>query len=119
MEGISHEAASLAGVWKLGKLVAIYDDNGISIDGEAGHWFGDDTAQRFAAYGWNVLGPIDGHDVDAVDRALGSARYADKPTLIIARTVIGHGAPTRAGTEKAHGEPLGDAEIAATRAALG
>ena len=119
MEGISHEAASLAGVWKLGKLVAIYDDNGISIDGEVKHWFGDDTAQRFAAYGWNVLGPIDGHDVDAVDRALGSARHADKPTLIIARTVIGNGAPTRAGTEKAHGEPLGDAEIAATRAALG
>ena len=119
MEGISHEAASLAGVWKLGKLVAIYDDNGISIDGEVKHWFGDDTAQRFAAYGWNVLGPLDGHDVDVVDRALGSARHADKPTIIIARTVIGHGAPTRAGTEKAHGEPLGDAEIAATRAALG
>jgi transketolase len=120
MEGISHEAASLAGTWKLGKLAVIYDDNGISIDGEVEHWFTDDTAKRFEAYGWNVIGPIDGHDVDAVDQSLGAARRAsDKPTLIIAKTVIGKGAPTRAGTEKAHGEALGEAEVAATRAAIG
>jgi len=120
MEGISHEAASLAGTWRLNKLVAIYDDNGISIDGEVEHWFTDDTRGRFVAYGWNVIGPIDGHDVGAVDDALHAARsVTSAPTLIIARTVIGKGAPTRAGTEKAHGEPLGEAEVAATRAAIG
>jgi transketolase len=120
MEGISHEAASLAGTWRLNKLIALYDDNGISIDGEVEHWFTDDTRARFVAYGWNVIGPIDGHDVDAVDAALGEAqRVAAAPTLIIARTVIGKGAPTRAGTEKAHGEPLGEAEVAATRKAIG
>jgi transketolase len=120
MEGISHEAASLAGTWRLGKLVAIYDDNGISIDGEVEHWFTDDTATRFKAYGWNVIGPVDGHDVEAMHRALAEARsVTDAPILIIARTVIGKGAPTRGGTEKAHGEALGDAEIAATRTALG
>jgi transketolase len=120
MEGISHEAASLAGVWKLNKLIVVYDDNGISIDGEVKHWFGDDSAARFRAYGWNVLGPIDGHDVEVVDSALTQAKTsADKPTLIIARTIIGKGAPTRAGTEKAHGEALGEKEVAATREAIG
>ncbi len=119
MEGISHEAASLAGTWKLAKLVAIYDDNGISIDGEVKHWFTDDTAARFRAYRWNVIGPVDGHDVDAVDRALAQAKQSDRPTLIIAKTVIGKGSPNRAGSEKAHGEALGESEVAATRAALG
>jgi transketolase len=119
MEGISHEAASLAGTWKLGKLVAVYDDNGISIDGEVAPWFTDDTAARFGAYGWHVIGPIDGHDVDAVDQALGAGDASERPTLIIARTVIGKGSPGRAGSEKAHGEALGEAEVMATRAALG
>jgi transketolase len=119
MEGISHEVASLAGVWKLGKLVALYDDNGISIDGEVKHWFADDSAQRFRAYGWNVIGPVDGHDVGAVDRAISQSKSSDKPTLIICRTVIGQGSPNRAGSEKAHGEALGDAEIALTRQAIG
>jgi transketolase len=118
MEGISHEAASLAGTWKLGKLIAIYDDNGISIDGEVRHWFTDDTAARFRAYHWNVIGPIDGHDVGAADQAIGAAKRSDRPTLIIARTVIGKGSPNRAGSEKAHGEALGEAEIAATRQAI-
>ncbi len=119
MEGISHEAASLAGTWKLAKLVAVYDDNGISIDGEVKHWFTDDTAARFRAYRWNVIGPVDGHDVDAVDAALAQARQSEQPTLIVARTVIGKGSPNRAGTEKAHGEALGEAEVAATREAIG
>jgi len=119
MEGISHEVASLAGTWKLSKLIAIYDDNGISIDGEVRHWFTDDTASRFRAYHWNVIGPIDGHDTAAVDVAIGEARRSDRPTLIIARTVIGKGSPNRAGSEKAHGEALGAAEITATRQAIG
>ncbi len=119
MEGISHEAASLAGTWKLAKLIAIYDDNGISIDGEVRHWFADDSAARFRAYQWNVIGPIDGHDTEAGDRAIGQARSSDRPTLIIARTVIGKGSPNRAGSEKAHGEALGEAEVAATRQAIG
>jgi transketolase len=120
MEGISHEAASLAATWRLNKLVAIYDDNGISIDGPVAGWFNDDTRKRFEAYGWNAIGPIDGHDVDAVDAALAAARSeTTAPTLIIARTVIGKGSPGRAGSEKAHGEALGDAEVAATRRALG
>jgi transketolase len=120
MEGVSHEAASLAGTWRLNKLIAIYDDNGISIDGHVKGWFNDDTARRFEAYGWNVIGPVDGHDVDAVDRALAAARAeTQRPTLVIARTVIGKGSPGRAGSEKAHGEALGEAEIAATRAAIG
>jgi len=119
MEGISHEAASLAGTWRLRKLVVIYDDNGISIDGEVRHWFTDDTAARFLAYRWNVVGPVDGHDVDAVERAIGQACEADRPTLIVARTVIGKGSPNRAGSEKAHGEALGESEVAATRVAIG
>ncbi len=119
MEGISHEAASLAGTWRLSKLIAIYDDNGISIDGEVEHWFTDDTAGRFRAYRWNVIGPVDGHDWHAIDQAIQQAKRSDRPTLIIARTVIGKGSPNRAGTEKAHGEALGEAEIAATRQAIG
>ncbi len=119
MEGISHEACALAGAWKLGKLVALYDDNGISIDGAVAPWYVDDVRQRFAGYGWRVLGPVDGHDVDAVDAALAQASHAGpQPTLIICRTTIGKGAPTRAGTAKAHGEALGEAEVAATRQAL-
>ncbi|MBT9504302.1 MAG: transketolase [Burkholderiaceae bacterium] len=120
MEGISHEACSLAGTLKLGKLIALYDANGISIDGKIEGWFADDTAARFEAYGWQVLGPLDGHDVEAVAQALARARAsAERPTLIICRTTIGAGSPGRAGTAKAHGEPLGAAEIAATRAAIG
>jgi transketolase len=120
MEGISHEACSLAGVWRLNKLIALYDDNGISIDGPVDGWFGDDTPARFLAYGWHVIGPIDGHDVAAVGAAIARARAStDKPTLIVCRTTIGQGSPARAGTAKAHGEPLGADEIARTRAAIG
>ncbi len=120
MEGISHEACALAGAWKLNKLIALYDDNGISIDGQVAPWYVDDVPGRFKAYQWNVLGPIDGHDVDAVDRALRDAKNsADKPTLIICKTSIGKGSPNRAGTAKAHGEPLGADEIKLTREALG
>jgi transketolase len=120
MEGISHEACALAGAWKLNKLVAIYDDNGISIDGQVTPWFIDDTPARFRAYGWNVIGPVDGHDIEAVDRAIADARRsAEKPTLIVAKTHIGKGSPNRANTAKAHGEPLGADEIALTRTALG
>ncbi len=119
MEGISHEACSLAGALKLNKLIALYDDNGISIDGQVTPWFADDTAQRFRAYGWNVIGPIDGHDVDAVDTAIGQARtHGAAPTLVICKTIIGKGSPQRAGTAKAHGEALGAEEVARTRAAL-
>jgi transketolase len=123
MEGISHEACSLAGTLKLSKLIVLYDDNGISIDGRVEHWFGDNTPQRFESYGWNVIRDVDGHDVDAVDAAIASAKeFAGQgtgPTLICCRTVIGHGAPNAAGTEKVHGAPLGAAEIQATRDALG
>ena len=120
MEGISHEACALAGAWKLNKLIAIYDDNGISIDGQVAPWFVDDTPARFRAYGWNVIGPVDGHDVDAVDAAITQARRStDKPTLIVAKTHIGKGSPNRANTAKAHGEPLGADEIRLTREALG
>ncbi len=120
MEGISHEACALAGAWKLAKLVAVYDDNGISIDGQVAPWYVDDVAGRFKAYGWSVIGPVDGHDVAAMSRAIADAkRSAEKPTLIIAKTHIGKGSPNRANTAKAHGEPLGADEIALTRAALG
>ncbi|TAM34407.1 MAG: transketolase [Burkholderiaceae bacterium] len=124
MEGISHEASALAGAWKLNKLIALYDDNGISIDGKVAPWFVDNTAQRFAAYGWNVIGPIDGHDVDAVDRALVDAKSSagngsSGPTLIICKTHIGKGSPNRQDTAKAHGEALGVEEIRLTREALG
>ncbi|WP_417070371.1 transketolase [Niveibacterium terrae] len=120
MEGISHEVASLAGTWKLSKLIAFYDDNGISIDGRVENWFTDDTPARFEAYGWNVIRSVDGHDVDAVDAAIRAAKaQSAKPTLICCKTVIGKGSPNKAGTHDVHGSPLGDAEIAATRAALG
>jgi transketolase len=120
MEGISHEACALAGAWKLNKLVALYDDNGISIDGQVTPWFIDNTALRFTAYGWNVIGPVDGHDAEAVSRAIADAKNsADKPTLVICKTSIGKGSPNRANTAKAHGEPLGADEIRLTREALG
>jgi transketolase len=119
MEGISHEAAALAGAWRLGKLVALYDDNGISIDGQVAPWFIDNTALRFAAYGWNVIGPLDGHDAALVSQAIVDAKKSsDKPTLIICKTHIGKGSPNRANTAKAHGEPLGVEEIKLTREAL-
>ena len=119
MEGISHEACSLAGTLGLSKLVVLYDDNGISIDGKVEGWFTDDTPKRFEAYGWNVIRAVDGHDVDAVDAAIRQARDAGKPTLICCRTVIGKGAPTLQGSDKVHGAALGDKEIALTREALG
>ena len=120
MEGISHEAVALAGAWKLNKLIALYDDNGISIDGQVTPWFIDNTAQRFAACGWNVIGPLDGHDAAAVSAAIAKAKgVADKPTLVICKTHIGKGSPNRANTSKAHGEPLGAEEIKLTREALG
>jgi transketolase len=120
MEGVSHEVASLAGVWGLSKLVCFYDDNGISIDGHVTGWFRDDTAARFRAYGWNVVGPIDGHDALAIEAAIEVARKESaKPTLVICRTTIGWGAPKMAGSHDVHGAPLGADETAATRAALG
>ncbi|WBA56385.1 transketolase [Providencia sp. 21OH12SH02B-Prov] len=116
MEGISHEVCSLAGTLKLNKLIAFYDDNGISIDGHVQGWFTDDTAARFEAYGWHVIRDIDGHDADQIHAAVTEAqRETDKPTLIMCKTVIGFGSPNKAGTESVHGAPLGDAEIAATR----
>lgn len=120
MEGISHEVASLAGTLGLGKLIAYYDDNGISIDGEVEGWFTDDTVQRFEAYGWQVLGPIDGHDSEAILAATQAAQ-ADvaRPSLIICKTVIGCGAPNKAGKEECHGAPLGESEIAGARQAMG
>jgi transketolase len=120
MEGISHEASALAGAWKVNKLIAIYDDNGISIDGAVAPWFIDDTPRRFEACGWNVIAGVDGHDVEAVDAAIAKARRsASKPTLICCKTIIGKGAPNRGGTAKAHGEALGADEIRLTRAAIG
>ncbi|GGZ52385.1 transketolase [Lysobacter xinjiangensis] len=120
MEGISHEAASLAGTWGLGKLVAFWDDNKISIDGNTDGWFTDDTPARFEAYGWNVVRGVDGHDAasikDAIEQALKST---DRPTLVCCRTTIGFGSPAKAGKESSHGAPLGKDEIVATRAALG
>jgi transketolase len=121
MEGVSHEACSLAGAWKLNKLIALYDDNGISIDGAVAPWFADHTTERFKAYGWQVIGPIDGHDAHAVSRAIEEAKHASTgagPTLIVCRTHIGKGSPNRANTSKAHGEPLGADEIALTRDAI-
>ncbi|HYN13270.1 MAG TPA: transketolase [Burkholderiales bacterium] len=123
MEGISHEACSLAGTLGLGKLIAFYDDNGISIDsdkGEIGQWYTDDAPKRFAAYGWQVIPGVDGHDLDAVDRAIRKAkREKGRPTLICCKTVIAKGAPKKANTGAAHGAPLGAEEVAATRAAIG
>ncbi|HKE41412.1 MAG TPA: transketolase [Casimicrobiaceae bacterium] len=119
MEGISHEACSFAGTQRLAKLVCFYDDNGISIDGEVRGWFTDDTPARFAAYGWRVIPHVDGHDVDAVDTAIRQAHTSDRPTLICCKTVIGKGSPNRAGTDLAHGQALGEKEVALTREALG
>ncbi|MDC9613979.1 transketolase [Xenorhabdus khoisanae] len=120
MEGISHEVCSLAGTLKLGKLIAFYDDNGISIDGEVEGWFTDDTAARFEAYGWHVIRGVDGHDSDAIAAAIEAARKeTGKPSLLMCKTIIGFGSPNKAGKEECHGAPLGDAEIEATRKALG
>jgi transketolase len=119
MEGISHEAASLAGTWGLHKLIAFWDDNHISIDGNVQGWFTDDTPARFEAYGWNVIRGVDGHDADAIKRAIDAALQSqDKPTLVCCRTTIGFGSPAKAGKESSHGAPLGKDEVAATRAAL-
>jgi transketolase len=120
MEGISHEACSLAGTLGLGKLIAFYDDNGISIDGHVDGWFTDDTPKRFEAYGWNVIRNVDGHDSEAVEKAIYAAKAARlQPSLICCKTTIGKGAPTKAGSHECHGAPLGEAEVAATRVALG
>ncbi|MFZ5662742.1 MAG: transketolase [Pseudomonadota bacterium] len=120
MEGISHEAASLAGTWGLGKLVAFWDDNRISIDGNVEGWFTDDTPARFEAYGWRVIRNVDGHDPQEIRTAIETAlRHDDKPTLICCRTTIGFGSPNKAGKESSHGAPLGKDEVAATRKALG
>ena len=120
MEGISHEACSLAGTLGLGKLIAFYDDNGISIDGHVEGWFTDDTPKRFEAYGWHVVANVDGHNADAVHKAIMEARSVnDKPSMICCKTVIGFGAPNAAGTHESHGAALGDKEIAATRENIG
>jgi transketolase len=120
MEGISHEACSLAGTLKLGKLICFYDDNGISIDGEVEGWFTDDTPGRFEAYGWHVIRDLDGHDSGAVRRALEEARaVTDRPSILCCRTIIGWGAPNKQGTEATHGAPLGADEVAAARQTLG
>ncbi|WP_454905864.1 transketolase family protein [Variovorax gossypii] len=119
MEGISHEACALAGAWHLNKLIALYDDNGISIDGQVKPWYIDNVAERFHAYGWHVIGPIDGNDAAEVSKAIAKAKQStDKPTLINCKTVIGKGSPNRAGTAKAHGEALGAEEIKLTRDAI-
>jgi len=120
MEGISHEACSLAGTLQLGKLICVYDDNGISIDGEVDGWFTDDTPKRFDAYGWHVIPDVDGHDPDAIGAAIRAARdNVDRPSLICCKTVIGFGSPNKQGTEATHGAPLGEDEVAATRQRLG
>lgn len=120
MEGISHEACSLAGTLGLGKLVAFWDDNGISIDGEVEGWFSDDTPARFKAYGWHVISGVDGHDSDAISAAIAEAKsVTDKPTLICCKTVIGYGSPNKSGSHDCHGAPLGDDEITASREFLG
>lgn len=120
MEGISHEVCSLAGTLALGKLIAIYDDNGISIDGEVEGWFTDDTPKRFESYGWHVIPAVDGHDADAIKTAIEAAKAeTDKPTLICARTTIGFGSPNKEGKESSHGAPLGEDEITLTKEKLG
>ena len=119
MEGISHEVCSLAGTLGLSKLIAFYDDNGISIDGEVEGWFTDDTPKRFESYGWQVIRNVDGHDADEIRTALDTARKSDKPTLICCKTVIGYGAPHKQGKEECHGAPLGNDEIQAARELLG
>ncbi len=120
MEGISHEVCSLAGTLGLGKLIAFYDDNGISIDGEVEGWFTDDTVQRFQAYGWQVIADVDGHDAEAITAAIEAGRSNDQqPTLICCKTIIGFGSPNKQGKEDCHGAPLGDDEVALTRESLG
>jgi transketolase len=119
MEGISHEVCSLAGTLGLKKLIALYDDNGISIDGKVEGWFTDDTPKRFEAYGWNVIRAVDGHDVAAVSAAIAAAKTADRPTLICCKTVIGKGSPNLQGGDKVHGAALGDKEVAAVREYIG
>ena len=120
MEGVSHEACSLAGTLRLGKLIAVYDDNGISIDGEVEGWFTDDTPKRFESYGWHVIPALDGHDPAAVEAALLAAKAeTERPTLVCCKTVIGKGSPNKQGTESCHGAALGEDEIALTREALG
>jgi len=120
MEGISHEACSLAGTWNLGKLICIYDDNGISIDGEIDGWFTDDTAARFKSYGWQVIDKVDGHDADAISSAIDEAiKNTNNPTLICCKTQIGFGSPNKAGTASSHGAPLGEDEIEKTKEKLG
>lgn len=120
MEGVSHEACSLAGTLKLGKLIALYDENGISIDGHIEGWFTDDTAKRFEAYGWHVIRGIDGHDAQAIKLAIEQAQaVTDKPSLLMCKTIIGFGSPNKAGSHDCHGSPLGDAEIEATRKNIG
>lgn len=119
MEGISHEVCSLAGTLGLNKLIAFYDDNGISIDGEVHGWFTDDTPRRFEAYGWQVIRNVDGHDADEIQMAIETARKSDRPTLICCKTIIGFGSPNKQGKEESHGAALGEAEIALTREVLG
>ncbi|MCK5640222.1 MAG: transketolase, partial [Gammaproteobacteria bacterium] len=120
MEGISHEACSLAGTLGLGKLIAFWDDNGISIDGHVDGWFTDDTPKRFESYGWHVIADVDGHDPAALAAAIETAKaMTDKPTMICCKTTIGFGSPNKAGTHQCHGAPLGDEEINLTKAALG
>ncbi|HHO59456.1 MAG TPA: transketolase, partial [Thiotrichales bacterium] len=120
MEGISHEACSLAGTLGLGKLIAFWDDNGISIDGEVEGWFSDDTPKRFESYGWHVIPDVDGHDPDAIEKAVEMAKaMTDKPTMICCKTTIGFGSPNKAGSHACHGAPLGEEEINLTKAALG
>jgi transketolase len=120
MEGISHEACSLAGTLGLGKLTAFYDDNGISIDGEVEGWFTDNTPERFAAYGWHVIENVNGHDADAIKQALEDAlSHNDKPTLICCKTIIGWGSPNKQGKEECHGAPLGDKEVELVRKTIG
>ncbi|WP_353497170.1 transketolase [Vibrio sp. CB1-14] len=119
MEGISHEACSLAGTLGLGKLIAFWDDNGISIDGEVEGWFSDDTPKRFEAYGWHVIPAVDGHDADAINAAIEAAKADPRPTLICTKTIIGFGSPNKAGSHDCHGAPLGHDEIAAAREFLG
>ncbi len=119
MEGVSHEACSLAGTLGVSKLIAFYDDNGISIDGNVAGWFTDDTPKRFEAYGWNVIANVPGHNPDAIHAAIVAAKTQDRPTLICCKTVIGMGSPNKAGSHDVHGAPLGDAEIAAARPHIG
>jgi transketolase len=120
MEGISHESCALAGTWGLGKLIAFWDDNNISIDGHTDDWFGDDTPKRFEAYGWHVIRDVDGHNADAINKAIHEAKSVnDKPTMICCKTTIGYGAPNLCGSHDCHGAPLGDDEIKATRQNLG